>query len=108
MSLSLRVLFDHLDGLANGMPGKVDKAVRAAALGVEADWKAGVRVDTGRLRASIGTQEEAPGRAVVGTNVEYAPFEEYGTRRMAGSFARRKAMERHRAAFLAAVAEALT
>lgn len=107
MSVSLRVLTDHLGVYAAGLRAEADKAVRATALAVEADWKAGVRVDTGRLRASIGTIAQAPGRVEVGTNLEYAPFENYGTRRMAGSFAREKAVEKNRAAHAAAVREAL-
>lgn len=39
-------------------------------------------VDTGRLRSSI-TVKRTPDGAVVGSNVEYAPYVEYGTSRMA-------------------------
>ena len=39
-------------------------------------------VDTGRLRASI-TVKRTPDGVTVGTNVEYAPYVEYGTRHMA-------------------------
>ena len=39
-------------------------------------------VDTGRLRASI-TVKRTPDGAVVGSNVEYAPYVEYGTSKMA-------------------------
>lgn len=41
-------------------------------------------VDTGRLRASVTQQLERDGRGlveVVGTNVDYAPYVELGTRR---------------------------
>ena len=38
-------------------------------------------VDTGRLRNSI-THETEQDYAIIGTNVEYAPFQELGTSRM--------------------------
>jgi len=43
-----------------------------------------VPVDTGRLRASIVPTVEPYGetlRGIVGTNVKYAPYQEFGTRR---------------------------
>lgn len=43
------------------------------------------RIDTGRLRASIGIRESVPGKpgaVSVGTNVDYAPFVHDGTRFM--------------------------
>ena len=50
-----------------------------AALIVEADAKRRVPVDQGRLRDSI-THEANSKRGKTGTNVEYAPWVEYGTR----------------------------
>lgn len=41
----------------------------------------GPNVDTGRLRASINYQAEKD-MVKIGTNVEYAPYLEYGTSRM--------------------------
>lgn len=40
----------------------------------------GPAVDTGRLRQSIGVQQLGEGRYRVGTNVQYAPLLEFGTR----------------------------
>lgn len=40
-------------------------------------------VDTGRLRGSIAANQLAPYRWRVGTNVKYAAFLEFGTRRIA-------------------------
>lgn len=64
----------------------IAEAVEKAALRVEADAKDSCPVDTGRLRSSITTDgprvisgEEIT--AKVGTNVEYAPFVEFGTKR---------------------------
>jgi HK97 gp10 family phage protein len=62
----------------------VERALEAVGLTAEAYAKLDCPVDTGRLRNSIShavdVNEEA---AYIGTNVEYAPYVEYGTRRMA-------------------------
>lgn len=39
-------------------------------------------VDTGRLRQSVSVQQTVPLVFRVGTNVEYAPHVEFGTRKM--------------------------
>jgi HK97 gp10 family phage protein len=59
----------------------VQREVKRAALNVEAGAKRRAPVDTGRLRNSITHRVEPDGlSAVVGTNVEYAPHVEFGTR----------------------------
>jgi phage gpG-like protein len=58
--------------------GPVQKFLSKSALTIEGKAKQLAPVDTGRLRASIRT-DLAPLRAVVGTNVEYAPYVEHGT-----------------------------
>lgn len=56
------------------------RGVIECGLAIEAQAKDFTTVDTGRLRDSIST---AVGRdeVIVGTNVEYAPYVEYGTSR---------------------------
>ncbi|MET0039887.1 MAG: HK97-gp10 family putative phage morphogenesis protein [Dehalococcoides mccartyi] len=52
---------------------------------LNASGRPGPNVQTGRLRKSIAWQLDGaalPAWAKVGTNVEYAPFVEFGTRRM--------------------------
>ena len=58
------------------------RVVAEVAYEIEADAKELCPVDTGRLRSSITTALAAtyPG-AEVGTNVEYAPYVEFGTYR---------------------------
>lgn len=52
---------------------------------IQADAKQNVLVDTGRLKNSITTETFNGGLTVeVGTNVEYAIFNEYGTRYWGG------------------------
>lgn len=58
-------------------------AMRDAALLVQRDAKINAPVDTGRLRASITPEVRTEGNdilGVVGSNVEYAPYMELGTR----------------------------
>lgn len=58
-------------------------AMRSAVLLVDRDAKKGAPVDTGRLRASITPEVRTQGNdvlGVVGSNVEYAPFVELGTK----------------------------
>lgn len=62
---------------------ELEMLVQKAALKVEAEAKKLCPVDTGRLRASITTQRLGPLTYGVGTGVEYAPYVEFGTRKMA-------------------------
>ena len=52
-------------------------------------------VDTGRLRNSITHQQYDETTEVIGTNVEYAPFVELGTHKMAARPYLRPAAENH-------------
>lgn len=57
---------------------KMRKALNKSALLVQRDAKQNCAVDTGHLRASIVT-EVHDDYAIVGTNVKYAPYVEFGT-----------------------------
>ena len=57
--------------------------------------KAAAPVDTGRLRNSITHEVEDKHTAVVGSNVEYAPYVELGTRKMKAKPYLRPAIENH-------------
>lgn len=89
------------------------KAIKSACLIVEREAKVSMSpngpsspgeppaVDTGRLRASITHRLEGGGRdtrtkGYVGTNVEYAPYLEFGTSRMAARPFLTPALEKHR------------
>jgi len=72
---------------------KIAQELEKKAIKVVRESKRNAPVDTGRLRSSITYEMiELPGqlpKAVVGTNVEYAPFVEFGTEDMdAQSFLR--------------------
>lgn len=63
-------------------PDKIDEMVKKAALKVESEAKKICPVDTSRLRNSITTQRLGKATYGVGTGVEYAPYVEFGTRKM--------------------------
>ena len=73
--LNLDRLLSKFDNLQNiDLEGPLTKA----CLLVENDAKKNCPVDTGQLRQSI-THEVEGNTGVIGTNVEYAPYVEYGT-----------------------------
>jgi HK97 gp10 family phage protein len=61
---------------------EAQRALGATVIEAEGEIKAATPVRTGRLRASI-THEVRGLTGVVGTNVEYAPYVEFGTVKMA-------------------------
>lgn len=84
--MEVRVTRNELSKIASALAGDVDALLNTVAHSVEADWKDGVRVDTGNLKSSIHTVKAEDGYSVE-TNVEYSPHEEFGTRHMRGSHA---------------------
>lgn len=58
--------------------------MKKTAFSIEAKWKADVRVDTGMYRNSIQTKIEGPLKATIGSPLDYAVYNELGTRHMAG------------------------
>lgn len=59
--------------------GPIRRFLEKSGRTVEGAAKENVVVDTGRLRSSITTKVETD-RAIVGSNVKYAPYVEFGTR----------------------------
>jgi HK97 gp10 family phage protein len=59
---------------------KLDQHVNRKAQQLRAYVVVLTPVDTGRLRQSINVQKLGDAHYSVGTNVEYAPYVEYGTR----------------------------
>ena len=62
---------------------ELGKAVRDLVLIVEARAKELCPVDTGKLRASITPVIESWAAGYIGTNTHYAPYVEFGTKKMA-------------------------
>lgn len=74
--------FNSLMGKLKTLDSKLDEKVQQIALEIERDAKYLCPVRTGRLRGSIHTGSLGKASYYVGTNVEYAPFVEFGTRKM--------------------------
>jgi len=78
---------ERLQTAMKQMPGLITEelgnAVRDLVLLVEAEAKKLCPVDTGKLRASITPVIESWAAGYIGTNTEYAPYVEFGTRKMA-------------------------
>lgn len=76
----------RLEAKAKNLPSEVEQAmargVNQAAGLVEGSAKRLCPVDTGNLRGSLHIMKQATpsdAKAIVGTNVEYAPYVEFGT-----------------------------
>lgn len=79
MKISIEGMDSVMDKLQNLVSEeKLHNALALAGEVVRADAAMNCPVDTGRLRGSITSQVEG-GSAVIGTNVEYAPYVEFGT-----------------------------
>ena len=85
--MSNRVVFDEsaLAELFRSKEGPVGKTITRATIRVQRRAKQLAPVDTGRLRSSVAYEVARDGRDIVGrvgTDVNYAPYIEFGTRRM--------------------------
>jgi HK97 gp10 family phage protein len=74
------VVKNNLPRIESQIAKALSDLIRRTAFAIEARAKQLCPVDTGRLRNSITTDITGPGSATVGTNVVYAPFQEFGTR----------------------------
>ncbi len=76
----MRDAADRLRELQEQAGENLEAAAEEISLRIMADARRNVNVDTGRLRASIDQEVERitehTVRAIVGSNVEYAPFQE--------------------------------
>ena len=78
-------LADKLKRYSSKAETQLEKAILKGALMVEGSAKRHSPVDTGYLRGSITHQfykNAYEPYALVGTNTEYAPYQEYGTSKM--------------------------
>lgn len=72
----------HKDEFISQYDASLAKAWEEIGLQAEANAKLYSPVDTGRLRNSISHDTDGKEVAVIGTNVEYAPYQEFGTSKM--------------------------
>ena len=80
------VIESHVDEVLSELNSKIPVIFEALAIEAEGNAVDEITrmkaVDTGRLRGSISHATDAEA-AYIGTNVEYAPYVELGTKRMA-------------------------
>lgn len=77
----VEVRADNREAIANAIDRALVAALEEVGLVAEGYAKSACPVDTGRLRNSITHIVDEGGKcAVIGTNVEYAPYVELGTR----------------------------
>lgn len=102
----LNVLVVDLQASTGRVGAEAAKLVRQTALDIEGSAKEFAPVRTGTLWRSIHHEIQGDGRfasmsAEIGTDVEYAPFVEYGTSRMAPQPYMRPAFDRHTPEYIA-------
>ena len=97
MSSSVNFI-DNSGKVLAALPGAIDRALWAIGAAAEGHAKDVItdedRVDTGRMRNSV-THAEQGDATYIGTNVEYAPYNEIGTIHMSGIHFLRKAATEH-------------
>ena len=83
VELDAKDLIKELKNLEKELAESADKDVKDTALELEGNAKQDCPVDTGRLRASIQTENVGDLEYEVGTDVEYAKYVHDGTRKKA-------------------------
>lgn len=106
ISTYVRLEFNKLPGLTDGLEGRASQVVRKVAH----DIKAGaiertVRVDTGAMKGGYDVEMDGPLTAVVFNYQHYHIYQELGTRFISASPMLGPAAEEQRAPFLAAMAQ---
>jgi HK97 gp10 family phage protein len=86
MSTDLSAIFSAIDAYVANLEIKADQAVQGAGIETEGLAKQACPVDTGRLRSSIKYTKTADLECTVGTNVNYAPYIEYGHKSRGSSY----------------------
>ena len=89
-------IISHKEEVINAKNEAIARALEIMGLVAEKYAKGYAPVDTGRLRNSISHDVSTEEQAVyIGTNVEYAPYQELGTRFQPGTPFLRPAIENH-------------
>lgn len=74
-------VFNNVNKYSVNFFKNLEKGLFKAGLFYEGEVKKRTPVDTGRLKSSIDTRPKGLLKVSVGTDVEYAPFVEFGTSR---------------------------
>lgn len=105
-AVSISIKSNRLPELSRRFPSAVRAVVDKTVMDAKAVALQRVPVDTGRLKNSISTEVSESGDSVEGvlyTDVEYGPYQEFGTRRMSAQPFFRPAFESVRPGFLGAL-----
>jgi HK97 gp10 family phage protein len=94
--MRVAVEYDRMDESRREVRRELDRALSRGAEATQRTAQSIVPVDTGRLRNSISTSKVGDLAYDVYTDVEYAPYQEYGTRHQPGKAFMRPAYERNR------------
>lgn len=101
-------MIDNSQQVLSALEQAIERGLEKIGLTAEAYAKLECPVDTGRLRNSITHEVRIGEKAVyIGTNVEYAPYVELGTTRMAARPYLRPAAENHESEYKQFLIEAL-
>lgn len=103
MAGKIIIKYNRLPQIAGRLPDAVGAIVRKAAFDIEANAKAVVPVDTGKLKNSITSEFPSPTKAIIAPHTDYAAFVEYGTRRQRAKPYMRPAAEKVAPAFIEAL-----
>lgn len=76
---------NHMPRISSRLEKTLSNLVRKTLFSIEARTKANAPVDKGILRNSYQVQMEGPTKGSVGTNIEYGPYQEFGTRFQKGT-----------------------
>lgn len=96
MAISDVKITSHKDEAIKAKDEAIARALETMGLVAERYAKGYAPVDTGRLRNSISHEiAQDEGAVYIGTNVEYAPYQEFGTRYQSGTPFLRPAIDEH-------------
>lgn len=91
----MEVINDNTQAVLSAKRAAIQRALKSIGMQAEGYAKALCPVDTSNLRNSIANDDDGESTVVIGTNVEYAPYVEYGTSKMAERPYLRPAVENH-------------
>ena len=95
MGIEVEIRNDNVLEVKRALQSQVNAVLEAWGLTAEGYAKLTCPVDTGRLRNSISHTHD-DNTMYVGTNVEYAPYQELGTRNTAGKHFLRNSITNHK------------
>lgn len=104
--MSVRIT-DHSAEVKALIEAALEKGLEACGIQAESYAKALAPVDTGRLRNSISHAVDGD-TAYIGTNVEYAPYQELGTSKTKAQPFLKPALQNHKADYEKILQDALS